>query len=195
MGFLSIKSIIPVGTVFPFAGTSAPEGWMMCDGRSLNNVDYPELFSVLGYSHGGNLTSTFNIPDYRGRFLRGSDNMGTAQGAAGRDPDRSTRTAMNANGNTGASVNYVGSVQNDQMQGHNHSANGQIMVGQQASSVFNAGVTAGGAYGRVGTLNDSSPTNTTNAVFGAISDGTNGSPRAGLESRPLNAYVNYIIKI
>ena len=178
MGFLSIKSIIPVGTVFPFAGTSAPEGWMMCDGRSLNNVDYPELFSVLGYSHGGNLTSAFNIPDYRGRFLRGSDNMGTAQGAASRDPDRSTRTAMNTNGNSGSTPNTVGSIQDHAFREHTHS----FTTNQDDYAALSANQQPPG-FGRDGA------TVTTWTTSGA-SIGSNAN-----ETRPINAYVNYIIKI
>lgn len=190
MGFLSIKSIIPVGTVFPFAGTTAPDGWMMCDGRSLNNVDYPELFAAIGYSHGGNLSSAFNIPDYRGRFLRGSDNMGTAQGAASRDPDRASRTAMNSNGNSGSTPSTVGSVQVQATRknglgisdpGHEH-----IIYKLSGAGGGNRlpGEGGGSGQGVETTFNNRAVGNLTGV---GITDGDN-------ETRPINAYVNYIIK-
>jgi microcystin-dependent protein len=73
----------------------------MCDGRSLPTASYPDLFAALSYSYGGS-GANFSLPDFRGRFARYNDNMGT--GAAGRDTGRAH-----------------GSTQSDAMQGHNHS--------------------------------------------------------------------------
>jgi microcystin-dependent protein len=73
----------PVGTLLDYAGATAPSGYLMCDGRSLSTAGtYAALFAVIGYAYGGSGAS-FNIPDFRGRFARYEDNMGT--GAAGRD--------------------------------------------------------------------------------------------------------------
>ena len=192
MGFLSIKSIIPVGTVFSFAGTTAPEGWIMCDGRSLNRNDYPELFAVLGYSHGGNLTSTFNLPDYRGRFLRGSDNMGTSQGAANRDPDSSNRESMNANGNLG---NQVGSTQGDGTIDHEH----YFFTKQDDGRNFD-GFPINGNLGFMkdnGSQAGYQPASFAGTGVGSVATDNNAINRTRIkaEVRPINAYVNYIIKI
>lgn len=114
MGFLSIQSILPPGTVLPFAGSVAPAGWALCNGSAVSRTTYNALFSAIGVAHGsGDTATTFNLPDYRGRFLRGLDS------AAGRDPDSATRTAMNTGGNTG---NNIGSVQNDEYKSHSHTA-------------------------------------------------------------------------
>ena len=103
---------IPSGVVFPFAGSTAPYGYLVCDGSAISRSDYPSLFAALGTSHGsGDGSTTFNLPDYRGRFMRGVD------GTAGNDPDKAARTAMAAGGNTG---NMVGSVQLDQFKSHTH---------------------------------------------------------------------------
>ena len=64
--------VIPVGTVIAFAGTTVPNGWLLCDGSAVDRTAYSRLFSAIGTAHGnGNGSSTFHIPDYRGQFLRG----------------------------------------------------------------------------------------------------------------------------
>jgi microcystin-dependent protein len=78
---------LPAGTLIDYAGTVEPSGWMLCDGRQLTTAAYPTLFAAIGYSYGGS-GANFNIPDFRGRFARYMDNMGTAQGAASRDTGR-----------------------------------------------------------------------------------------------------------
>ena len=72
----------PVGILLDFAGTTAPPGYLICDGSAVSTTTYAALFAVIGYLYGG-AGPLFNIPDFRGRFARYADNMGT--GAAGRD--------------------------------------------------------------------------------------------------------------
>jgi microcystin-dependent protein len=68
---------------------------MLCDGRAVSRTVYASLFSALGTAYGtGDGSTTFNIPDFRGRFARYMDNMGTAQGAASRDTGRVRGTAQ-----------------------------------------------------------------------------------------------------
>ena len=65
----------PSGTVSMFAGTSAPTGWLLCDGSNVNRATYPNLFSAIGETFGaGDGSTTFGIPDLRGEFVRGWDN-------------------------------------------------------------------------------------------------------------------------
>lgn len=72
MGFLALSEIIPPGSVFPYAGASAPSGWLICDGSAVSRTTYAGLFAVLSTSHGsGDGSTTFNVPDYRGQFMRG----------------------------------------------------------------------------------------------------------------------------
>ncbi|HDC4367559.1 TPA: tail fiber protein [Enterobacter cloacae] len=64
-----------VGAVVGFAMNSAPTGWLSADGSEVSRVTYARLFSRIGTIYGpGNGTTTFNLPDYRGEFLRGLDN-------------------------------------------------------------------------------------------------------------------------
>jgi len=61
----------PVGIILPFGSPTIPEGYLLCDGSTLNVVDYPELFAVIGYSFGGS-GATFTIPDLIDRTVIGS---------------------------------------------------------------------------------------------------------------------------
>lgn len=80
---------LPSGMLIDFAGTVEPQGWLMCDGRAVSRSVYSSLFASISTSYGaGDGSSTFNLPDFRGRFSRYNDNMGTAQGAASRDTGR-----------------------------------------------------------------------------------------------------------
>lgn len=97
----------PTGVLQDFAGTSAPDGWLLCDGSEVSRTEYAALFAVIGTTYGvGDGSTTFNLPDERGMFRRGLDNMGTAAGAAGVDVDGTART--------------VGQLQSDANKAHTH---------------------------------------------------------------------------
>lgn len=61
-----------IGQIIMFVGTFAPEGWLFCWGQELPIAQNQALFAVIGTQFGGNGTSTFNLPDLRGRFPIGS---------------------------------------------------------------------------------------------------------------------------
>ena len=72
-----IDNLSPVGIVSAFAGATAPAGWLLCFGQAISRTSYAALFTALGTTYGvGDGTTTFNLPDYRGRVLAGADNMG-----------------------------------------------------------------------------------------------------------------------
>ena len=64
---------VPAGCVMAFAGGgTAPAGWFICDGHEVSRTAYPALFAAIGVTYGsGDGSTTFNLPDFRGRFLRG----------------------------------------------------------------------------------------------------------------------------
>jgi len=106
------NNVLPAGIILPTASTLIPEGFLGCDGSTVSRTQYPALFAAIGTIHGsGDGSTTFHLPDYRGRALRGWDNT------AGRDPDAASRTAANAGGAVG---DNIGSVQNDQYKSHDH---------------------------------------------------------------------------
>jgi microcystin-dependent protein len=69
----------PPGSLLDFAGTSAPPGWLMCDGSAVSRTTYANLFAAISTTWGiGDGVTTFNIPDFRRRVAVGSGGGGTA---------------------------------------------------------------------------------------------------------------------
>jgi microcystin-dependent protein len=65
---------LPVGSVLPFAGAAAPSGFLLCDGTAVSRATYAALFAVIGTTYGvGNGTTTFNLPNLKGRIPVGLD--------------------------------------------------------------------------------------------------------------------------
>lgn len=67
-------NLIPAGILWPFAGTTAPAGTVLCDGATYNgtNATYTRLWSAIGTTHGGTGQSAFKVPDYRGKAIVGA---------------------------------------------------------------------------------------------------------------------------
>jgi microcystin-dependent protein len=174
---------VPTGAISAYAGTTAPTGYLLCNGAAVSRTTYAALFAVIGTSFGqGDGSSTFNLPDFRGQFLRGRD------GGAGKDPNASTRIAMNTGGNTG---DAIGSVQGHAFQTHTH-----IQDAHSHGFSYAFSNDGGGSVVRSGaTVVGSGSTGSTTATNqNAQASGTN-SQASTSETRPLNAYVNYLIKI
>ena len=125
---------VPCGTIIPFAkdviSTGVPTGWLMCDGSAISRTSYATLFNAMGgdgtgTSTGGGLafcdgttgtgggTGKFNLPDFRGFFMRGM--LHTASST--RAPDSSTRTALYTGGSVGGNI---GSYEAHALQEHTH---------------------------------------------------------------------------
>jgi hypothetical protein len=96
-----LGTFIPSGVMMPFAGATSPSGWLLCDGSSISQTVYAALYAAIATAWGNPGGGSFNLPDLRGRFMRGRD------GGIARDPDRATRTACAAGGNTGDAVGSV----------------------------------------------------------------------------------------
>lgn len=81
---------VPMGAIMPYAGASAPYGYLFCDGSEVEKSKFPDLFDAIGTLYNGAATlngvNTFRLPDLRGRFALGKDNMdngGTVPNALG----------------------------------------------------------------------------------------------------------------
>jgi microcystin-dependent protein len=169
-----MTSVIPIGTVIPFAGGSFSDllydGWLPCNGQTLdpNDPDYKPLFEVIGTLYGGTGNTSFNLPDLRGLFVRGVND------GSGQDPDAELRFAI-AEG--AAFGDQIGSVQGyatgkpensftsdvPHLPGDHHKGNVGSLIGNWFASWNGDSITV--------------------TVDGGDA-----------ESRPVNAYVNYLIK-
>ena len=80
---------VPVGVIMPYAGTTIPDGYLLCDGSEVRTADYPALYGVIGYTYKSVTlllgTATFALPDLRGRFPLGKDNMDNGQRIPSKD--------------------------------------------------------------------------------------------------------------
>lgn len=113
----TVSQVMPVGSVVDFAGATAPSGWMLCYGQAISRTTYASLFAVIGTTFGvGDGSTTFNLPDLRGRVTAGKDNMG---GTA------ASRVTVTYSGITGTTLGSAGGLESHtltvpQMPTHNH---------------------------------------------------------------------------
>lgn len=100
----SLELLAP-GIILPFAGSTAPTGWLLCAGQAVNRTTYAGLFAAIGTTFGvGDGSTTFNVPDLRGRVAAGVDNMG------GTAASRLTNSGAGNPGINGAALGAVGGV-------------------------------------------------------------------------------------
>lgn len=93
-----LKIVVPAGSVQAFAGTTPPTDWLICDGRAVSRTVYADLFAAIGIAHGqGDGSATFNLPDYRGQFLRGRVNISTVTGSGTAASNQATFTSHGIN--------------------------------------------------------------------------------------------------
>lgn len=170
----------PIGTLAMWPTSIAPTGWLICDGSQVSRTTYASLFAVVGTVFGqGNGTTTFHLPDARGRFPRGYS------GLSGLDPDAASRTAMNTGGATG---NNIGSVQDDAFEAHNHGGGDHrhsVSVKSDAADDTGQGALADGTNNHYGNDGWDGYTELSGDII---------TSNGGNETRPKNFAINYIIR-
>jgi microcystin-dependent protein len=101
-------SPVPTGVVWEYAGSTAPDGWLLCDGSAVSRTTYADLYAVIGTVFGaGDGSTTFNLPDRRDRFGQGAsatDALGTTGGVK-MQTDYPQHSHYEANSNGPAYVN------------------------------------------------------------------------------------------
>lgn len=164
---------VPTGAMMEFAAAFAPIGWLVCDGSAVSRTGFANLFGTIGTTFGsGDGSTTFNLPDMRGRFARGFDTTGSI------DPGRT-----------------FGTTQASALQSHQHITDTPtVFVGSQTSPFGDSTV----SVTRTGFSTAGSGSN----HYGLSNDGTSYSgyaPNPGgqvvsNETRPTNVAITYIIK-
>ena len=185
-GALSFTTVqgVPSGSVFCMAVATVPSGYLECNGAAVSRSTYAVLFAVIGTAYGtGNGSSTFNLPDLRGEFVRGFDN------GRGVDSGRS-----------------IASSQSSQFGQHNHnvSASSSSSVtdpGHKHTMNFNLGnlISSGGAFGMKdsGTADrmNTATTGISVSTSTSISQSNRGGTSNSSETRPRSIAMMYVIKI
>lgn len=115
---------IPPGTILDYAASSAPSGFLLCFGQAVSRATYSSLFAAIGTVFGiGDGSTTFNLPDLRGRVCAGADNMGGS--SAGRlNNSTSGGVDGSAVGNSGGGQDNT--LTTDQLATHSHTAGGLV---------------------------------------------------------------------
>ncbi len=187
-----LQSAVPAGTIVAYAGeikTFSPNtpdppsnpkvpvvavaysGWILCDGQALKIYEFPQLFAAIGFLYGQQGDDQFRIPDLRGFFLRG------AHGELNNvDPDAQKRTPA-----TNGSVTGPGSIQGSAIQSHKH----KYQMPQSATVAGDKGPA----------LSTTIAQDTEAPDLDSMSGKTPLQDKVSAdETRPVNIYVNYLIK-
>lgn len=78
----NLQVLVPVGCVQAFAGSTTPDGWLLCNGSAVSRTDYAALFAVVGTTYGtGDGSTTFNLPNLTDKFIQGNATSGTVKSA------------------------------------------------------------------------------------------------------------------
>lgn len=163
---------VPVGSLQAYAGSSAPTGWLLCDGSAVSRTTYSNLYSTIGTTFGsGDGSTTFNVPDMRGRHPIGAG-TGVGQGVSGSGAPSGTALTARTLGAFGG---------DERLQAHAHSLYGFDGVSYGAGAIglmrnlFGSSVT--GAHDQSqGSGQNMSPYVVTNYIIKAIPD----TPRGGM---------------
>jgi microcystin-dependent protein len=192
---INISAGLPVGSITYFCGSSPPTGWLVCDGSEVSRTTYANLFAVISTRSGvGNGSTTFNLPDCRGMFMRGFDSSGV------RDSSHTTRYLYQGVGTPNGFTTNVGAVLGSLQQGSikDHTHNLTEFAGAQRIAVEGgAGNFKSGGSGQYGYDIDT--------FFGATAarklfqntkgSDTSGPPvGTGKQFRPENFSMNMVIK-
>lgn len=181
---------MPTGAIIPFAGSTAPTGWLLCDGGSTGvfRTTYAALFAVIGTTYGsGDGSTTFNVPDLRGRVVAGKDNMGgVAANRLSASVSGVTGTTLGASGGSQSltSHNHTQNSHNHTQDSHNHTQNShnhtQDAHAHSNSLSSNTVAASGHVHGSGGLL----------AAIGATSGSINriGYVAGGISSGPFATY-------
>ena len=175
-------SAVPVGCIMPFAGPAAsvPAGWMLCDGTAISRTTYANLYNVIGVAWGtGDGSTTFNLPDLRGMFLRGLAGTDSVS-----DPDVNARLANAHGGNSG---NNVGSYQGDAIR--NITGACGTFGGENRGNLPDRGA----LWRETGSCKNTGSDCNGSGIRSVNIDASRVVP-VGSDNRPKNVAVNYIIK-
>jgi microcystin-dependent protein len=183
-----MEAVVPAGTLIATARPTAPTGYLLCEGQAVSRTKYASLFGAIGTTYGGgDGSTTFNVPDMRGRVPVGVDS------GAGRV------TANNARGNSGGEEKHQ--LSSGEVASHNHGVSGLTIGGHHHTITmfqtvrhegsgfgYEVWTPGGGAAQTVGTSWDDGE----HPLHGSTDSAGDNSPHNNMQ--PYQA-VNYAIKV
>lgn len=204
-----------IGMIFPFAGPTAPDGWLLCDGSSFSSSTYPQLYSLLGST---------TLPNLAGKYLIGAPSLTNTMQTTGNTGHTHSATYIASNSSNNSSSDHSHSVNYNGIDGsayyHDHYIQGagaaaygymtnagNFVAGNQGNMVgwhvhYGYWPAYAGNMGQTGTWHGHSVNyayaNNTNPshshVFQASSNSATIGSSSSTESLPSTIYMNYIIK-
>jgi microcystin-dependent protein len=199
----AIDAFTPIGTLLPFAGSSAPSGWLIADGSAVSRTTYAALFAVCGTTYGaGNGTTTFNVPNLTNRIPVGSGgsySRGNTGGAASVALLWAEMPVHNHNLSS-ASVGSAGSHSHGGSTGfegdHSHGVGNQstrsdILAGGGTTTASNGGGSTGGGGGHSHSVSTDSQGGHGHSLAGSTDNAGSGNSH---ENMPPFVAMPYIIR-
>ncbi len=173
---------VPSGAIMQFAGTTAPTGWLICDGSAVSRTTYASLFATIGTSYGaGDGSSTFNLPDLSGKFPLGSN-------------------ATNPLGQTGGNASFV--LDSANMPTHNHRFVGTLAPRFSDPKQYDNSGNENATFFLTNTGNNGEPTtydytgaDDERLLRGSTIRPAGGSSQLTIPTLPPYVVTNYIIKL
>jgi microcystin-dependent protein len=201
----ALAALVPSGTVSQTARATAPTGYLLCDGSAISRTTYSSLFDAIGTAYGvGDNSTTFNIPNLKGRVPVGFDSSQTEFDTLGEAGGAKTHTLTEAQM---PSHTHIQNSHNHTQNSHNHSQNAHSHPVGGANSVFfivngsgtsgGANITTGGGGYSNSVPQDATATNNATTATNQATTATNQNTGGGQAHNNLQPYVvlNYMIKI
>ena len=136
--FTGPPASLPSGMVTMTAANTAPTGWQICNGAAISRTTYADLFTAIGTTYGvGNGSTTFNIPDMRGRVVAGADSSQTefdALGEKGGEKTVTLTTAQIPSHSHANTASFSGNYANTGDDGPDHSHTAGHFWGEQGTA-------------------------------------------------------------
>lgn len=171
----------PTGTILGYGGSSAPSGYVLCDGSAISRTTFANLFAVISTTYGvGDGSTTFNVPNSQGVFLRGAGTQTIS--AVSYTGTRGTTQAQ------GTKLPTIAFVTGNENSSHTHDNTTAEFVG-------NSNIPSGSQTNRIWSTNQVGSTSRTNTSSTESANHTHNVASGGdAETQPANISVNYIIK-
>lgn len=195
----------PTGTILMFAATPAPTGWLICDGSAISRTLYSELYRLIGTNFGsGDGTTTFNVPDMRGRIPVGYGSYGGHSDVATIGNNENVAAANRRpshNHTNGITYTHTLTLMNHAhvLNWSNHTHTYSSSVGGQnfgdgdgSATEYTDGV--GGSFGGSANFSISNPTTLPNLNGTITPGGTIGPAGTNANDTPPYLVLNFIIK-